>query len=198
LIKDRVNIVLYKRDLRISDHEPLSAAARHGNVLPLYIIEPFLWSQPDSSRRHWCFIHDSLVELQENFLFLGTPLIVRTGDVVEVLQKLHENLGPFNLWSHEETGNAWTFQRDISVRKWCVQNEIAWKEFSSNGVVRGLKSRDQWAQIRDRTMRAPMHEAPEALTCSLAIETEALPHKQSELFGDMNVGAVQPGVGSRR
>jgi glycerophosphoryl diester phosphodiesterase len=44
---------------------------------------------------------------------------VRTGEVVRVL----EGLGPFAaLWSHEETGNAWTYRRDIAVGAWCREH----------------------------------------------------------------------------
>ena len=37
-----LNIVWFKRDLRIEDHAPLAMAARSGQVLPLYIVEPEL------------------------------------------------------------------------------------------------------------------------------------------------------------
>lgn len=33
------NIVWFKRDLRVRDHEPLQRAAAMGSVLPLYVIE---------------------------------------------------------------------------------------------------------------------------------------------------------------
>ena len=69
-----MNIVWLKRDLRTADHAPLTQAAAAGPVLPLYIVEPELWQQPDSSRRHWHFIHDSLGDLQRSL-----PLIIRFG-----------------------------------------------------------------------------------------------------------------------
>jgi deoxyribodipyrimidine photo-lyase len=50
-----LNIVWFKRDLRITDHRPLAEAAKLGPVLPLYIVEPDLWAQPDSSARQWAF-----------------------------------------------------------------------------------------------------------------------------------------------
>ena len=30
------------------------------------------------------------------------------------------------LWSHEETGNGWTYQRDLAVGAWCLQHGIVW------------------------------------------------------------------------
>ena len=42
----------FKRDLRIQDNEALFRAAENGPVLPLYVIEPGLWRQPDMYGRH--------------------------------------------------------------------------------------------------------------------------------------------------
>ncbi|MEM9552353.1 MAG: deoxyribodipyrimidine photo-lyase, partial [Pseudomonadota bacterium] len=44
-----MNIVWFKRDLRVDDHRALSQAARAGEVLPLFIVEPALWREADMS-----------------------------------------------------------------------------------------------------------------------------------------------------
>ena len=57
--RPEINIVWFKRDLRIEDHAPLyNASLEDLPTLPLYIVEPDYWSQPFASRRHWHFIHD--------------------------------------------------------------------------------------------------------------------------------------------
>jgi len=38
--KTHVQLVWFKRDLRVVDHAPLSQAAERGPVLPLYVAEP--------------------------------------------------------------------------------------------------------------------------------------------------------------
>lgn len=110
-----MNIVWFKRDLRLKDNEPLFKACQTGDIIPLYIIEPELWEQPDTSWRHWHFIYDSLRDLNQAFHQYGGQLIIRTGHVIHVLENFRQQLGSFILWSHEETGNAWTFKRDLSV-----------------------------------------------------------------------------------
>ena len=50
-----LQIVWFKRDLRIVDHRPLAAAVERGLVLPLYVVEPELWRQPDAS----CLLYTS-------------------------------------------------------------------------------------------------------------------------------------------
>ena len=62
------HVVWFKRDLRIADHQAFSEAARHGSIVPLYILEPELWQQPDLSHRHYCFLNESLAELNAQLI----------------------------------------------------------------------------------------------------------------------------------
>lgn len=188
-----VNVVWFKRDLRVNDHAPLAAAAKAGRVLPLYIIEPELWKLPDSGRRHWHFIHDSLLDLQSDLNALGAPLIIRVGEAIEVLEELRHLLGSFTIWSHAETGNGWTYKRDIAVAEWCRAHRIVWHELPSNGVVRRLKSRDGWANMRDAFMAEPIIPAPQLLVSVSDVEPHPLPAKNHPMFGDTNIGSVQAG-----
>ena len=103
-----LQLVWFKRDLRVVDHRPLMQAAERGPVLPLYVVEPELWQQPDASERQWLFCRESLLELREALAALGQPLVVRSGDVVEVLERARRQFGLAGLWSHEETGNGCT------------------------------------------------------------------------------------------
>ena len=61
---EEIHIVWFKRDLRLHDHAPLSEAVKRGRVLPLYIIEPDLWAQPDMSGRQYAFLVECLEELK--------------------------------------------------------------------------------------------------------------------------------------
>ena len=90
---EKISIVWFKRDLRVADHAPLHAAVASGYpVLPLYIIEPEYWAQDTSSTRHWQFIRDCLLELNLSLLELGQPLIIRTGEAVDIFHSLFQNL----------------------------------------------------------------------------------------------------------
>jgi len=158
-----LNIVWFKRDLRTVDHRPLSMAARAGAVLPLYIAEPELWSQLDASARQWAFAAESLKELQGTLAALGQALCVMVGDAVEVFQRLHRTHRVEALWSHEETGNAWTYARDLRVAAWARRAAVPWHESRQFGVIRRLKSRDGWSRAWDRDMAEPITPAPRTL-----------------------------------
>ena len=158
-----LNIVWFKRDLRIEDHRPLAMAALAGPALPLYIVEPDLWAQPDASARQWAFAAECLGDLQQALAALGQPLCVLVGDAVSILRQLHDRHGIAALWSHEETGNGWTYARDRAVSAWAKAEGIPWHEARQFGVVRRLKSRDGWAKAWDRDMAKAITPPPQAL-----------------------------------
>ncbi|MEA5392628.1 FAD-binding domain-containing protein [Cyanobium gracile UHCC 0139] len=170
-----LQVVWFKRDLRLADHCPLVEAARRGPVLPLYVVEPDLWQQPDSSARQWSFCREALQELQEALAGLGQPLVVRVGDVVAVLEAAHRRHGIAALWSHQETGNLWTFARDCRVAAWARDRGIPWQECAGFGVIRGLKDRRGWARAWEQRMAAPLLEAPIALPPLAGIAPRELP-----------------------
>jgi len=158
-----LQVVWFKRDFRVHDHRPLAQAIEAGYVLPLYIAEPEFWSQPDASGRQWEFVAESLQELQATLTALGQPLCVVVGDAVAVFRRLHARHGIAALWSHEESGNAWTYARDRAVRAWVKDAGVPWHEYRPFGVIRRLRSRDGWAKAWDRQMAEPVTPAPVAL-----------------------------------
>ncbi|MCA2999597.1 MAG: deoxyribodipyrimidine photo-lyase [Rhodocyclaceae bacterium] len=159
-----MTVVWFKRDLRVSDHAPLAAAALRGPVLPIYVIEPEVFAAPDFAHQHWGFIRESLHELQADLATLGSPLAVYHGEITHILSQLKAALGTFVLASHEETGNDVTFQRDLRVKRWCANAGITWREYRQHGVVRGLRIRDQWASRWDQHMRQLLIPEPESVT----------------------------------
>ena len=187
-------IVWFKRDLRINDHAPLLAASQsNAPIIPLYIVEPEYWKQPFASRRHWHFIHDSLCDLGNDLAELGQPLMIKVGDACEVIKKLHFTHQVSDLYAHEETGNQWTFKRDIAVQKLCLDNDIALHESASNGVVRRLSSRNDWSKIRNTRMAEKITPKPKALTSFPLCKSDTLPEKTDPMFGNVPIGKVQKG-----
>lgn len=169
-------LVWFKRDLRSTDHAPLVSAADRGPVIPLYLIEPEIFEAPDFDALHYEFIRQALVELRENLRALGPSLVVRSGNAVQVLEQLRREHAIERIWSHEETGNDRTYQRDIAVKQWAKIHRIPWHELPQNGVVRGLKSRNGWAENWDRRIMGRLPIAtPEHLSSLPAIDAGEIP-----------------------
>ena len=162
-MNDPIHIVWFKRDLRVVDHRPLVAASAQGHVLPLYIAEPELWTQPDASARQWEFVAECLQDLSDALSVLGKPLCVLTGEAIKVLDHLRQTQGIAGLWSHEETGNDWTYKRDLAVKAWARQHGIIWHEMRQTGVQRRIASRDGWAKAWDKDMAQTITPPPTVL-----------------------------------
>ena len=170
-----LSVVWFKRDLRVHDHLPLTSASENGPVLPLYVYEPEILHAPDYASQHLCFTNECLDELNAALTNRGSPLLILQGEITTVLDRLLEIYGLFNLYSHEETGNAISYQRDLRVAAWCKQHQIGWHETPTNGVVRRLKSRDDWGalwmtRMRQKTVLAPdslQAPAPRLQSCGL-------------------------------
>ncbi|MEO1252416.1 MAG: deoxyribodipyrimidine photo-lyase [Pseudomonadota bacterium] len=168
-------IVWFKRDLRIEDHRALGEAAQRGPVLPLFVAEPELWAGPDMSGRHWAFVRECIASLREDLASLGQPLVIRVGDAVDIFEQLRARYGNIALWSHEETGNGWTFARDQRVAAWAKQHGVQWRELRQSGVIRRLASRNGWAKRWDAFMAEPLTCPPRALGALDAIEAGPIP-----------------------
>ena len=75
-----MNIVWFKRDLRIHDHEPLILAIKEKKpFICLLIIEPELWQLRDLSARQYQFYMDSINELKFELETNHLKLIIKVG-----------------------------------------------------------------------------------------------------------------------
>ncbi|WNF21207.1 FAD-binding domain-containing protein [Mesobacillus jeotgali] len=112
-----MNIVLFNKDLRISDHQPLAEAAKAGEVLPLYIFEPSLWKETALSARHFQFIVESLEELAKGIEGKGGRLLYAIDEVERVLDNLLDIYDSINLFAHKD------YRLIDKAEKWVKQNE---------------------------------------------------------------------------
>lgn len=159
-----MQVIWFKRDLRVHDHAALTAAvASGGPVLPLFIFEPEYWALPEHSGRQFAFLIESLMELDEALKARGASLVLRTGRPEHVFAALHKTKGVAAIHCHEETGLQWTYDRDERVRAWCRNAGVPMREAVQHGVIRGLKDRDGWARCWDALMGEPRRQAPDRI-----------------------------------
>ena len=155
-----MQIVWFKHDLRLRDHEPLFTATKNGISILLYIIEPELWRQPDLSFRHYDYLVRSLGALDEELKKKGHKLLIKVGEAVKILEDLCRKHNVKRIYSYEETWNSWTRKRDIRVKDWVNNSGLKWIEFQHNGVVRNLSNRNGWSNLWYSEMRKPIALIP--------------------------------------
>ncbi|WP_119393821.1 FAD-binding domain-containing protein [Salinibius halmophilus] len=157
----KLNVIWFKRDFRVNDHKALQQACMDANkrgiaVVALYAIEEAYWQLPDTSTRQWGFIVESLKALHAELANLNIALHIGCGKADDLLSIIHQQTKITALYSHEETGNEWTFQRDIDVSKWCKRHGITWHEYRQFGVKRRLSNRDDWLKHYQAIIDTPI------------------------------------------
>ncbi|MCH7412586.1 DNA photolyase family protein [Belliella sp. R4-6] len=142
-----VNVVWFKRDLRLRDHEPLKKAIDAGlPIIMVYFFEPELIVAPQSDDRHWRFVYQSLQDLNHQLEIYDTQIHVYLMNPVDFFEKLNLFYQVKSVFSHTETGIKVTFERDLRIKKLFQKIGIKWIEFAQQGVKRGRKSRTNWSQ----------------------------------------------------
>lgn len=80
------------KDLRVADHGPLADAAERGEVIPLFVLDPYFFA-PERARaipHRMQFLLESLEALAKNIAHLGSRLIVVAGKSTDVVPRLAE------------------------------------------------------------------------------------------------------------
>lgn len=101
-------------------------------MLALYSFEPRVTSAPDFSDFHRQFIEESLIDLRELLYGIGVPLIIFERHISDVMRYILEHYDVDSIFSHEETGNAITYDRDIMMGKYLKSRDILWTEYPTN------------------------------------------------------------------
>jgi deoxyribodipyrimidine photo-lyase len=105
------------KDLRVADHAPLRDAVAGGEVIPLFVLDPYFFA-PERARelpRRIEFLLASLRELEASLAERGSRLLVVAGKSVEVVPRLAERLKVDRVVAHrwvEPVGR----ERDRRVR----------------------------------------------------------------------------------
>lgn len=155
--KPVINIVWFKRDLRLTDHQPLLRAVESNlPVVLIYFYEPSVMNFADGDERHWRFVHQSLADLNKLLSKHGHSIEAIHSEAITALRKITDGFEVVTIFSHQEIGNQVTYQRDQAVSEFCKERNILWKEYPTNGIIRGLRNRKNFSEKWIKTMSAPL------------------------------------------
>ena len=152
-----MNILWFKRDLRLYDHEALCAAVDAGELtLLIYIFEPSLQQYPDWDIRHWRFVWQSLQEINQKLANFGTKVHIFHEKAQPIFEKILKKHTIKTVFSYEETGTKVTFDRDKTMKLFFEKEGVTWQEFQTNGIIRGLKNRNNWDKGFMKSVTKPL------------------------------------------
>lgn len=93
LCRVSVNVLWFRRDLRLEDHHALAAASAEGPVVPLYVIDPDLWNRSGAPRQ--AFLGASLQKLNAS---LGGTLVLRCGRPADLIPAFVAEVGAHSVF----------------------------------------------------------------------------------------------------
>jgi deoxyribodipyrimidine photo-lyase len=154
LTKQLINIVWFKRDLRLHDHAALCKAIEADKpVLLIYIFEPELINDPHYDLRHWRFVWQSLKDMQQVKNLNFTLAVIHQG-AIDAFRQIFRFYNVHTVFSYEEVGIRKTFDRDLELKKLFKSKGVFWDESPYAGVRRALKNREGWAKYWHQQMYA--------------------------------------------
>lgn len=144
-MREAINIVWFKRDLRTQDHEPLKLAS-NGNlpVVLLYIFDEEIVNYKDMAPRHHRFIYQSLMEMNRSLEITGHQVTVCYGSSSAIFQSLCEAFDVKQVFSYQESGTQHTWNIDKEVASIFEKNKVQWGDVEKDGVIRASRSRKGW------------------------------------------------------
>lgn len=173
--KPTIDILWFKRDLRLTDHLPLKKVCESNRpVLLLYLYEPSLIDDPHYDIRHWRFVWESLMEMKELLQQKGHDLFICMKEADQVFQKLQQHYSINTVYSHEETGIGLTFERDKRLANLFDKLSIHWDESPTNAVERGLMHRDGWRKKWNQKMYSDLEEPDLSQLDSVELDVKIL------------------------
>ena len=106
-------IAWFRQDLRITDNPALQAAARHGEVVPIYILDDENAGRHAMGAASRAWLHRSLAELNNA---LDGRLLLFRGDARRVIAQLVDELRPSAVFWNR-CYEPWRIRRDTEIRK---------------------------------------------------------------------------------
>ncbi len=153
MVRQEINLVWFKRDLRFTDHEPLYFAQQSGlPLLLIYIFESSVMAYHDSDVRHWRFVYESLREMNEKLKSINAKIYIFHNEAKMVFETLLNSFTINTVFSSQEIGNGLTYERDKEIKNLFQNHNVTWKEYQTNGIIRKLKSRKEWQKRWEEKM----------------------------------------------
>ena len=154
--KKHINVVWFKRDLRLQDNEAIFNATKSDiPTLLLYVFEKSLENDSHYSQRHWNFIKQSLVDINKQLEQSNTQVLAVSSEVLQVFNILEETYKIETVYSHQETRLKISYERDKTFKRFCKNNQINWVENTNNGIFRAIRNRTNGVAKWEEYMNEP-------------------------------------------
>ena len=134
-MKPTIAVFWFRRDLRLHDNAGLYHALKSGyKVLPLFIFDTDILDQLDDKRdRRVCFIHQSLMLLQNRLQAFGSDLQVKHGKPLEVWKALLYTFDVSDVFTNHDY-EPYAISRDEAIRDYLFSKNITLHTFKDQVI----------------------------------------------------------------
>lgn len=168
-------IVWFRRDLRVSDHEPLERAARRGAVIPVFVFDRALLHHPETGAARVDFLLSALQALEADLKALGGRLILRFGNPVEVLTHLVQTTQADGIYAHTDCERIYGRVRDARLNQAMAAEAMQIRWFEPPASVDQLVSYPQYRELWYQHMGQPVVPTPAQVLVPPEVKSDPWP-----------------------
>ncbi|NJL97753.1 MAG: deoxyribodipyrimidine photo-lyase [Synechococcaceae cyanobacterium SM2_3_2] len=153
-------VVWFRRDLRISDHAPLERAARRGQVIPVFVLDPALLHHPETGSARVAFMLRCLQALDQDLQERGGRLILRYGDPVTLLPELVKSTPADGIYAYTDCERIYGRVRDARLNQALAEQGLRIRWFEPVASSAELMAYPQYRRWWFEQMREPLIATP--------------------------------------
>ncbi len=130
-----ISIFWFRRDLRLTDNAGLYHALKENKkVIPIFIFDKnILEDLEDKADKRVQFIHETILEIQDQLLELGSSFEIYYGTPLEIFKKLFDKYQIQSVYTNHDY-ELYAQQRDAAVESLLKQNGSNFKTFKDQVV----------------------------------------------------------------
>lgn len=161
-----INIVWFRRDLRLDDNQSVSDACQNGHpTLFVFCLDPWFFYQKEIGWARVHFLFESLIALDIELKKLGSKLIILEGKTEKTLSTLAQNIlnsgvQP-NLYYNHDVQVQYGKDRDIFINNWFREKNLDIHTGLANYLLFDEKDMPQWRKNYYEYLRKDVYLAPE-------------------------------------
>ncbi|MGB0561455.1 MAG: FAD-binding domain-containing protein [Spirulinaceae cyanobacterium] len=163
-----MQLLWFRRDLRLSDNPMVAAAAAIGEpVLPFFIIDPWFYDHPEVGSLRIRFLFDSLRDLDRQLRHRGNQLWLFEGNSLAILRQLAAICNAADLRPHLRwlADVQFDYGRERDQTIWTEWHDRGWPctVGLNNYLKRRSHTREEWFAGYYAHQRSPLHPTPQHL-----------------------------------
>ncbi|WP_298880362.1 deoxyribodipyrimidine photo-lyase [uncultured Polaribacter sp.] len=132
---DKKNLIFwYRRDLRLEDNVALSNALKSGfKVIPIFIFDEEILENLPKDDARVSFIYKTLSKIDQQLKKVGSSLLVKKGNPLEVLKKIVSKFNVESVYTNKDY-EPYALKRDKEIKEYLKSNNVQFLSFKDQVI----------------------------------------------------------------